>query len=191
MIVLLTNFCGGKTLTSRDGNFKVTFDKPGVVDARLTVKDSKELASNSTIQIVAGNQPPEVKVEVTGGNKTFYFPGTPVNYNVSVTDKEDGGTDDRKIEAKSVAVTFNYLKGFDMTQIAQGHQVPTSELPGKMLIAKSDCKSCHMIDQKSAGPAYKDVAQNINLKLECRSLQPRSLGRCRSRGRNRMAAILK
>src|SRR5690606_13787085 len=26
------------------------------------------------------------------------------------------------------------------------------------LIANSDCKSCHLIDQKSAGPAYQDVA---------------------------------
>jgi cytochrome c len=31
-------------------------------------------------------------------------------------------------------------------------------LPGKSLIAKSDCKACHIVDQKSAGPAYKDVA---------------------------------
>ena len=30
--------------------------------------------------------------------------------------------------------------------------------PAKPLIEKSDCKSCHTIDQKSAGPAYKDVA---------------------------------
>jgi cytochrome c len=45
-----------------------------------------------------------------------------------------------------------------MTQIAQGHQMPTAELPGKALIEKSDCKSCHIIDQKSAGPSYKDIA---------------------------------
>ncbi|MEJ7645498.1 MAG: ThuA domain-containing protein [Chryseolinea sp.] len=149
---------GGKNFTSKDGLFKVTFDTPAVIDARLTVKDSKGLSANANIQIVAGNQPPEIKVELTGGNQTFYFPGTPVTYNVSVTDREDGGTGDKKIQPQSVAVTFNYLKGFDMTQIAQGHQMPTAELPGKMLIEKSDCKSCHMIDQKSAGPAYKDVA---------------------------------
>ena len=45
-----------------------------------------------------------------------------------------------------------------MTQIAQGHQMPTAELPGKALVEKSDCKSCHIIDQKSAGPSYKDIA---------------------------------
>jgi cytochrome c len=32
------------------------------------------------------------------------------------------------------------------------------ELPGKILMGKSDCKSCHLVDQKSAGPSYRDVA---------------------------------
>jgi cytochrome c len=50
------------------------------------------------------------------------------------------------------------MKGFDMTHIAQGHQSAPVELPGKALMDKSDCKSCHLIGQKSAGPAYKDVA---------------------------------
>src|SRR5688500_7572216 len=50
------------------------------------------------------------------------------------------------------------MKGFDMTHIAQGHQSAPIELPGKVLMEKSDCKSCHLIDQKSAGPSYKDVA---------------------------------
>jgi cytochrome c len=45
-----------------------------------------------------------------------------------------------------------------MTHIAQGHQQAAVELPGKALIAQSDCKACHILDQKSAGPAYKDVA---------------------------------
>jgi cytochrome c len=48
-------------------------------------------------------------------------------------------------------------QGFDMTKIAQGHQ--RGELPGKLLIAESDCKSCHMVDEKSAGPAYREVAK--------------------------------
>jgi cytochrome c len=50
------------------------------------------------------------------------------------------------------------MKGFDMTHIAQGHQSAPVELPGKALIEQSDCKSCHLIDQKSAGPSYRDVA---------------------------------
>ena len=42
-------------------------------------------------------------------------------------------------------------------QIASGHQRPSH--PGKLLIAESDCKSCHLINTKSAGPAYVDVAK--------------------------------
>lgn len=148
----------GKKISSPDGNFSLTFDNPGVVVARLIATDDKGLSATSQIQVVAGNNPPEVKTEILDGNKTFFFPGTPVKYAVTVSDKEDGTTTDSKIPADAVTVTFNYLKGFDMTQIAQGHQMPTAELPGKMLIEKSDCKSCHTIDQKSAGPAYKDVA---------------------------------
>jgi cytochrome c len=43
-----------------------------------------------------------------------------------------------------------------MTKIAQGHQ--KAEMPGKILIAESDCKACHQMDQKSAGPSYKMIA---------------------------------
>jgi cytochrome c len=149
---------GGQKLASADGNFIVKLDKPGVIDAKLTVKDDKGASATSQVQVVAGNEPPEVKAEIVEGNKTFYFPNTPVKYAVTVEDKEDGSSKNGKITSESVSVTFNYLKGFDMTQIAQGHQMPTAELPGKALIEKSDCKSCHIIDQKSAGPSYKDVA---------------------------------
>lgn len=150
---------GDQTLTSNDGKFTVTFDKAAVINAKLNVKDDKGLTSSSTVQVVAGNEPPEITSQVTAGNQTFFFPGTPVSYAVNVVDKEDGSSTDGKIKPEEVSVTFDYLKGFDMTQIAQGHQMPTAELPGKVLIAKSDCKSCHMIDQKSAGPAYKAVAE--------------------------------
>ncbi|MBA4058083.1 MAG: hypothetical protein C0490_25420, partial [Marivirga sp.] len=148
----------GKKLSSPDGNFDLTFDKPGAVIVKLVATDDKGLSTTSQVQVVAGNAPPEVKAEILEGNKTFFFPGTPVKYGVTASDKEDGTTSDGTISQEAVTVTFNYLKGFDMTQIAQGHQMPTAELPGKVLIEKSDCKSCHTIDQKSAGPAYKDVA---------------------------------
>lgn len=148
----------GKKLTSADGAFNVTIDKPGVVNAKLNVTDDKGLSVSNTVQITAGNQPPVLTAAITSGNKTFFFPNTPVEYEVTVTDKEDGSSTDGKIAANDVTVTFDYLKGFDMTHIAQGHQQAAIELPGKGLIAQSDCKACHIVDQKSAGPSYKDVA---------------------------------
>jgi cytochrome c len=148
----------GKTETSENGNFTITFDKPGVYNPELKVSDKDGMTSTMKLQIIAGNTQPEVKGEVTAGNKTFFFPNTPVRYSVQATDAEDGSTADGKIPGKDVKVTFDYLKGFDMTAIAQGHQMPSTELPGKALMDQSDCKSCHLIDQRSAGPSYKEIS---------------------------------
>jgi cytochrome c len=154
----------GKTFSSEDGNFSVDFDKPGVYNAEFKVTDKKGLSNNAKLQITAGNEPPVVKAEITRGNKTFYFPGTPVSYTVEVEDREDGTTKEGKIGAEAVTVSFDYLKGYDMTGIAQGHQRASFELPGKSLIDNSDCKSCHLVDQKSAGPSYKGIAAKYKAK---------------------------
>jgi cytochrome c len=148
----------GKTQTSADGNFTVTFDKPGVFSPELKVTDKNGLSSTTKLQIVAGNSQPVVKAQFTAGNKTFFFPNTPVKYAVEVTDNEDGSSTNGKITANDVKITFDYLKGFDIAGIAQGHQKPSAELPGKGLIDRSDCKSCHLLDQRSAGPSFRDIA---------------------------------
>lgn len=155
-----------KNYKSEDGNFTVSFDKPGVYTPVVKITDDKGAETTTKLRIVAGNEAPIVKAEITEGNKTFYFPGTPIKYAITVEDKEDGSTKDGSIAADAVTISFDYLKGFDITEIAQGHQMPSAELPGKSLIDKSDCKSCHLIDQKSAGPSYKDVAKKYKGKVE-------------------------
>jgi cytochrome c len=149
----------GKTYSEEDGKFTVTFDKPGTFTPEFKVTDDKGSSASTKLKIIAGNEPPVVKVEITGGNKTFFFPGTPVKYAVLVTDKEDGSTADKKISADAVKITFGYLQGFDMAAIARGHQQGVVEAPGKTLMDKSDCKSCHLIDQRSAGPSYQEIAK--------------------------------
>jgi cytochrome c len=150
---------GGKIHTSDDGKFKILLDKPGVYNGEFTATDQKGLSATSKLQIVAGNESPQLKIEITEGNKTFFFPGTEVAYSVLVTDKEDGSSKDGSIKSESVKVSFNFVKGYDMTAVAQGHQRAVADLPGKTIMDNSDCKSCHLIDQKSAGPAYKEIAK--------------------------------
>ncbi len=146
-----------QVLKSETGDFDVTFEKAGIYRTKLNVVDAKGSKSSDEVVIVAGNEPPTVKIEVEG-NSMFYLAGGATNYTVSVSDKEDGSTEDGKIKADRVNVTVDFqAQGYDKTKIAQGHQ--RTELPGKLLIAESDCKSCHMIDQKSAGPAYREVAK--------------------------------
>jgi len=146
----------GEVLKSTNADFSYTFDKAGIYRPKLTATDSKGAKSTTEVTVIAGNEPPVIEVSVMGGDR--FLPGSFANYTITVNDKEDGSTTDGKIAADRVLVTLDYHpQGYDMTKIAQGHQ--RSELPGKLLIAESDCKSCHLIDQRSAGPAYREVAK--------------------------------
>lgn len=146
----------GQTKTSSDGNLQFTFDRPGIYRPSLTVTDDKGKSSSTELTIIAGNEPPVVDI-AWNGNPEFYLQNGSGSYDVTVTDKEDGSLASGVAKDK-ITVTFDFLpQGYDMTVIAQGHQ--RSEMPGKILIAESDCKSCHLIDEKSAGPSYKMVAE--------------------------------
>lgn len=135
-----------------------TFTKPGIYKPVLKVTDAAGNTSTATVEIKVGNGVPQVDLAIKG-NKTFYFDGQPVSYEVKVNDKEDGSLATKKIAEEDVMVNINFLEGFDKTIIAQGHQLNTSFSNGKRLIELSDCKACHAIDKKSIGPAYRDVAK--------------------------------
>jgi cytochrome c len=68
---------------------KVTFKKPGNYEVKLEVKDTKGNVSSKMTNIKVGNDEPKVGIK-TIGNKTFYFENSPIEYEVSVQDKEDG-----------------------------------------------------------------------------------------------------
>ncbi|HEX5172270.1 MAG TPA: ThuA domain-containing protein [Cyclobacteriaceae bacterium] len=155
---------GKELATFNETNPSYTFKDAGLYTATLTVKDGKGESSSGDLTIQAGNEPPELKFDITDGNKTFFFPNTSFSYNVEVTDKEDGSLADGKISPDEVAVTVDYLKeGFDKVEIAMGHQAADAsaiEFGAAMkLIDGSDCKSCHLKDAQSVGPMFIAIAE--------------------------------
>ena len=145
-----------KASTSPNAGF--TFTKPGDYSIYVEVKDAKGAVTKSEVlKVYAGNEAPTVTVKNVG-NSNFYFPGVPVPYEVLINDKEDGTTEKGTIDNKSVYVKVDYVSGTDKAQVV-GHQIITSAMEGKNLAATLDCKVCHKENEKSIGPAYKQVAQ--------------------------------
>ena len=151
---------GGVPVVLNEPNPSYTFKKKGIYKVLLTVTDSKGLKDSQSLSVQAGNEPPQVSLELTGGNKTFFFPGKPVHYKVNVSDQEDGSLEKNTITASKVKITAAYQDAEDKQAAnAGGHQeAPVTFTAGKTLIEKSDCKACHFTDKKSIGPAFRDVA---------------------------------
>ncbi len=157
----ITNGAGfDQALTEANPSF--TFSEAGTYQVTLTVTDTKGEKNSSSMEVVAGNEPPVVSIDFTGMNRTFYFGEKELSYSISVNDKEDGSSTDGKIKPEEVAVTFDYVPaGFDPIEIASKQSGVESAAIlnlGKNLIEGSDCKSCHQYDKTSIGPSYEAVA---------------------------------
>jgi cytochrome c len=150
-----------KVLTEADPSF--TFDQAGNYNVTFTATDSKGESNSRNLEIKAGNDPPVVNIDILKGNKTFFFAKEPIDYQIDVQDKEDGSLTDKKIQPNEVAVNFDYVpEGFDPIEIAAsrtGSDEWATFSTGLNLMNKSDCKSCHLMDKKSVGPAYLDIAK--------------------------------
>ncbi|WAC13028.1 PQQ-dependent sugar dehydrogenase [Dyadobacter pollutisoli] len=152
---------GAAPQTFQSASPTVTFSKPGVYSATLTVTDSKGAANTESIRIVAGNAPPQVSVNLAG-NKTFFFADKPIAYTVDVADKEDGSLSEGKIKPSQVAVSIDYTsEGFDYAEVVQNQRsvdATTQFAVAQVLMGKSDCKVCHQPNAKSVGPSFADIS---------------------------------
>jgi cytochrome c len=149
---------GGATRTFRTPNPRVTFDRNGTYIATLFVTDSAGADDSASLQIVIGNEPPVVKVNVETPNKTFYTPGAPIAYSIEASDTEDG-----KPASGQVALGIDYVpEGFDTRDIVMGRTevgATTRFAVAKALMAKSDCLQCHVpTGARVRGPTMAELA---------------------------------
>jgi len=151
----------GDGSTSKEASPSHTYIEPGNYDVRLIVTDSDGESGESTMTIGAGNAPPELSIAFEG-NKSFYWPGEDLEYEVQISDHEDGKIGSG-INEEALALSIDYLpQGKDINLISLGHQALAENsrfLAGKELINGSDCRACHLSNEKSVGPSYLDVAE--------------------------------
>ncbi|HKG07613.1 MAG TPA: PQQ-dependent sugar dehydrogenase [Pedobacter sp.] len=152
------NLGNGVKRTTTTPELQHTFSKAGAYAISVQVLDKNKASSKSqNISVSAGNAQPVVDI-IINGNKSFYFPGQPVNYQVNVTDK--GAV----IGKSRIYVSNTYTEGMDLAGAQLGHQQAAQTLVGKGLMQKSDCSTCHKIDAKSIGPMFKLVSSKYQTK---------------------------
>ncbi len=154
---------GGTPRVFKEANPTIPFDRNGIYSATLTVTDPAGGTNTGTIDIIAGNMPPAVSVDIKGQNRTFFTPGAPIAYAVQVSDREDGTVVAGRIPAAEVAFGIDYVpEGFDVTKIRHGQakvDASTRFAVAKALVAGSDCATCHNREAKSRGPSFTQLAE--------------------------------
>jgi len=156
----------GQEEQSTEAKPSFTFEEPGIYDVKLTVTDAEGDNDVQDITIQVGNQRPEIEIALNS-NTSFYWDDMPLDYNINVTDKEDGSVADGRISSARVNFTFAYSMDGSIAEDDLGHK---SSLSGLSLIEDSGCKACHSFEKQSVGPAYNDVAKRYETNDENRAM---------------------
>jgi cytochrome c551/c552 len=142
---------GNKTQETKDPVLNYTIKEPGEYPLSVSVRDDEKASSiSSEVTVYAGNEQPQVDIRLEG-NRSFYFPGKPVKYQIKVIDNDS-------LNMKNLFVGSDYVQGNE-DLAAEGHQFVPDEIIGKNLTMSLDCKACHKEQEKVIGPAYVQVAQ--------------------------------
>ena len=153
------NLGNGETKETNVPEITYTYTDGGDYQVSVEVRDDKNAASKSNlITVVAGNTRPEVAISLNGGNTSFFIPGVPVNYKVTVTDPDGSAIDENNI-----FVSVDYMEGMDEASLSLGHQQVSAAVTGKALTQGMDCKTCHKETEKSIGPTYYEIAEKYKM----------------------------
>ncbi len=145
---------------STEKNPQYEFKTPGEYKINLVVTDPSGESASADATVLAGNDLPAIDITFKG-NQSFYWDNSSFDYEVTVTDAEDGSIG-QGIDPSSITFTADYLeRGYDLTEVMQGHQSnmeASAHLVGKALVENSDCMACHQLVDKSVGPSFTDIA---------------------------------
>ncbi|NKI27315.1 PKD domain-containing protein [Arenibacter sp. 6A1] len=149
----------GETKETTVPEISYVFEEAGDYFISVEVKDSNNASAKSNaVSVVAGNSRPLVSIDLKGGDASFFRPGVPVKYQVTVSDP-----DGSPIKAENIFVSVDYLESMDEASLSLGHQEVSAAVTGKALTQALDCRTCHKELEKSIGPMYKEIAEKYKM----------------------------
>ncbi|MDC6355010.1 MULTISPECIES: ThuA domain-containing protein [unclassified Robiginitalea] len=145
----------GDSLVTDAPSLAYTFEGTGEFQLTARAMDnSGEISEGASETIYVGNTRPEVRISMEGGNESFFIPGVPVKYSVTVMDEgQEVAPDD------NLYVSVDYREGMDDSSRDFGHQQASAAITGKALTQSLDCKACHKDQEASIGPSYMEVSR--------------------------------
>src|SRR3954454_25093931 len=103
------------------------------------------------------NNAPVVKI-VNPKNRAVVNATSPVNYSITVSDKEDGDSKYDEINVKEVLLEVKYIS--DTSTLAAMLQAPVqNDVAGLAAIRASNCFNCHNFNSKLSGPSFDDIGK--------------------------------
>ena len=104
------------------------------------------------------NSPPEVVIVKPTPNDRFFW-NTIIQYNIRVTDKEDGKSEYDEINAREVLLEVSYWPDATSAKKYTDRKKNSKESTGLTLIRRSDCFTCHASKSKLIGPSFEMIAK--------------------------------
>jgi len=104
------------------------------------------------------NHPPVVKI-VSPKNNSIVGLDAVINYEISVSDPEDGNSKYDEINSKEVLLEVRRLTGKLKSPVTTNKVVP-NDLPGLTVMRTSNCFNCHNFNSKSIGPSFHEISKH-------------------------------
>jgi cytochrome c len=103
------------------------------------------------------NEAPVVKIINPQNNGIFDW-DAPMNYEVTVADKEDGDSKFDEINVKEVLLEVRYAG--NQPKIPVAGKVTPADPAGLAVIRTSNCFNCHNFNSKSIGPSFFEITKH-------------------------------
>lgn len=136
---------GSPDVLAATANAEIVIKEPGDHVLELRVTDAAGGVGTAALYVIAGNSPPEVRLEVPDSGD-FFTPGKPVAWRATVRDAEEGNSTEKPDLFSSrilVSVTMDH---------------GGAEAPGLILMKSADCFNCHAPEHRVVGPALVEIA---------------------------------
>jgi cytochrome c len=108
------------------------------------------------------NQPPVVKIISPQNNELFDW-DSPLNYEITVADKDDGNSKYDELNAKEVLLEVRYAANKPKMQSMLNKGVQ-NDARGLALMRSSNCFNCHNFNSKAQGPSFNDISEKYPVK---------------------------